>query len=77
MPANVCIYRYPNVRYADDTAYISYDRESFKYPGAPRRRHLLRAVPIAWLYDDARNDLRLSNDVAGELTEAKGESVDD
>lgn len=77
MPANFCIYRYPNVRYVDDTAYISYDRESFKYPGAPRRQHLLRALPIAWLYEDARNDLRLPNDVAGELAEAKCESVDD
>ena len=77
MPDNWCIYRYPNARYAGDTAYITYDRESFKCPGAPPRQHVLRAIPIQWLYDDARSDLSLPNDIAPGVAAGVGESIED
>ncbi len=77
LPANWCIYRYANVWYVGDMAYIAYDRESFKYPGSPKRQHVLRAIPIDWLYDDARTDLSLSNDVPEAAESAEGESIED
>ena len=77
MPENWCIYRYANMHYAGDTAYIAYDRESFKHPGAPPRQHVLRAIPIQWLYDDARSDLRLPNDIAPGLAAGVGENIED
>ena len=77
MPDNWCIYRYPNVRYAGDAAYIAYDRESFKCPSAPPRQHVLRAMPIPCLYDDARNDLSLPNEIAQGLAAGTGESIED
>ncbi|MDP7396324.1 MAG: sialidase family protein [Lentisphaeria bacterium] len=77
LPDNFCIYRYPNIRYAGDTAYISHDRETFKIPGSPKRQHVLRAIPIDWLYDDSRSDLSLSNDVSAAAAAAAGEDIED
>jgi hypothetical protein len=34
-------------------------------------------MPIQWLYDDARNDLSLSNDIADGLAAGVGESIED
>lgn len=64
LPANYCIYRYADMRYEDDMAYIIYRRNGFSRPGGARARFVLRAMPIEWLYDDTRTDLSLPNDVA-------------
>lgn len=77
MPANYCIYRYPNVCYVGDVAYITHDREAFKYPGAPQRQVVLRAMPIEWLYDDTKSDMRLPNDPPEATPDAEGEHVED
>ena len=77
LPDNFCIYRYPNICYVGDTAYISHDRETFKIPGSPQRQHVLRAIPIDWLYDDSRSDLSLSNDVSAAAAAAAGEDIED
>ena len=77
MPDNFSTFRYPNVRYVGDLAYINYDRESFKFPGSPARQHVLRALPIEWLYDDSRTDLSLPNDVAAAAALAEGEDIED
>jgi len=77
MPANYCIYRYSNVRFVDDMAYVMYDRETFKYPGAPQRQYVLRAMAIEKLYDTAEDDLGLPNDLAEAASAAEGESVED
>jgi hypothetical protein len=76
MPANFCIFRYPDAHYIDDMAYVSYDRETFKYPGSPQRQRALRAMPIEALYDDV-TDLRLSNKIPKSAETAKGEGVED
>ena len=62
LPANYCMYRYPNVRFIGEMVYISYDRESFVRPGNPRYRNVLRAMPIEQLYDDRQPDISLPND---------------
>lgn len=60
-PADYCIYRYPNVRYAGNTVYFMYDRECVG--DRTRYRRMLRAMPIDSLYHEEPWDLRLSNHV--------------
>ena len=77
MPANYCIYRYPNVRYFGELAAITHDREAFKYPGAPQRQVVLRMMPIEWLYDETKTDMSLPNEPSPESAAAEGEHIED
>ena len=76
MPENYCIYRYPNVQYVGAIAYIGYNREAFKYPGAPAYQYVLRAMPIEWLYDGAKSDLSLPNVPAEDSALAGSEDIE-
>ncbi|MAE66282.1 MAG: hypothetical protein CMJ18_18585 [Phycisphaeraceae bacterium] len=77
LPANYCIFRYPNVDFADGNAYITYDRETFIYTGSPRRVRALRVTPIETLREDGPWDLRLSNDIPLGIESADRESNED
>lgn len=77
MPANYCIFRYPNVTFHGDAALIQYDRETFDYPDCPARTHVLRAIPIDTLYDDDCVDIRLSNEIPRGVESGEGESIED
>ena len=77
MPANYCVFRYANIRFTNDMAYIFYDRETFSYPGAPRRVRIMRAIPIDTLYDDSKADMRLSNEIPKDITAAIHETIED
>ena len=76
MPANYCVYRYPDIRYAGDMAYVIYRRQPFNHPGAPESLILLRAIPIEWLYDNARTDLSLPNDPEEGAGGGAGEDIE-